>query len=272
MSSAPAAAALPDRRMQRVEVYVLAPAAGAGGGAPLLLPGTGGPRVPGAVLGHGELPRSAAVRALGGALGDDRTLAGRLRARRVLSDVRPQGPGPGMHVLRLVLAGHDVDPGLVDPGLLREPDPVPPAPAALPGAPRRVQRPAAYALVVRTGEVLLSRVSGFGSWTLPGGGIDHGEHPEQAVRRETVEETGLELASADLIDVDSRRFTGRSPAHVTEDFHGVRILYRGTVTDRRDPVVQEVGGTTDAAAWVALDRLAELRLTDIARTALTAAS
>src|SRR5207249_3935346 len=45
------------------------------------------------------------------------------------------------------------------------------------------------------GRVLLARLSAIevdvGAWTLPGGGIDFGEHPDDAVIRELAEETGL---------------------------------------------------------------------------------
>jgi len=263
------------RSARRVEVYTLAAAAD---GIPALRPGIAGdgPRVPGVVLAHGEHPHDAARRALAGRKAD----VERLQLVTVLSDVRPVplpdgSAAPGLHVLRLVFRA--VVPGdrdavpvevpLPDPELLR--DPAPAAGAERPrGAPPRVQRPAAYAVVVQDGEVLLTRVTGLGVWTLPGGGIDHGEHPDDAVRRETVEETGLELRSAHLVDVDSRHFTGRGPDQVVEDFHGVRILYRGQVVERRPPVVQEVGGSTDAAGWFPLEQVPRLRLADVVRTAL----
>ena len=48
------------------------------------------------------------------------------------------------------------------------------------------------------GRILLARLSAIerqvGSWTLPGGGIDFGEHPDAAAIRELAEETGLEGA------------------------------------------------------------------------------
>ena len=64
--------------------------------------------------------------------------------------------------------------------------------------PRR-QRVAAYAVVLRERagavEVLLSRLAARISrtelWTLPGGGLDHGEDPRAALVREIHEETGL---------------------------------------------------------------------------------
>jgi len=254
-----------------VEVYTVVPTAF---GGPLVRPGgvSGAvPRLPGVVLGHGERPRDAAIRALPPGPGSS-FAAGDLTLVRVLSDLRPRAgtAGVGLHVLRLLFAAPrgvvgEVDD--VDPAALRDPDPAPPA-VRLPGAPPQVQRPAAYAVVVQGGKALLSRVTGHGVWTLPGGGIDHGEHPDDAVRRETIEETGLRLASAELFDADGRHFTGRGPNHVLEDFHAVRVLYRGTVEEVRPPQVQEVGGSTDAAAWIPLDRLRRLRLNDLARSLL----
>jgi ADP-ribose pyrophosphatase YjhB (NUDIX family) len=49
-------------------------------------------------------------------------------------------------------------------------------------------------VVDRTGRVLLiqrAREPAFGSWTVPGGRVEHGESLEAAVVRELMEETGL---------------------------------------------------------------------------------
>ncbi len=63
------------------------------------------------------------------------------------------------------------------------------------------ERKRAAAVIVRDGRVLMvherSRRSGGGEWwTLPGGGLEPGETPEQAVRREVFEETGLVVSAA----------------------------------------------------------------------------
>lgn len=120
--------------------------------------------------------------------------------------------------------------------------------------PVRRQRLSVRAVVVDADRVLLARISGAGystagRWTLPGGGVDHGEHPEDSLRREVYEETGLEVDIGPVLGVYSRHFTGVSPSGVLEDFHGVHLLYAATVVSVGDPRVVEVGGTTDAVAW-----------------------
>jgi 8-oxo-dGTP pyrophosphatase MutT (NUDIX family) len=61
---------------------------------------------------------------------------------------------------------------------------------------RPPSRRAAYALCVDAdGRLLLARCAAGepepGAWTLPGGGVDWGEHPDDAVVRELEEETGI---------------------------------------------------------------------------------
>ena len=124
--------------------------------------------------------------------------------------------------------------------------------------PTRLQRVAAYALVRRGAsgaeEVLLTRLSKFahhpGAWTLPGGGVDHGERPALALAREVAEECGVTCEVGALLDVHDVHFTGTAPSGRTEDYHGVHLIFAGTLTADAEPSVAEVGGTTDAAAWV----------------------
>jgi 8-oxo-dGTP diphosphatase len=77
--------------------------------------------------------------------------------------------------------------------------------AAVPVSLRFVsERKRAAAVIVRDGRVLMvherSRRSGGGEWwTLPGGGLEPGETPEEAVRREVFEETGLVVSDAKYV-------------------------------------------------------------------------
>ena len=97
--------------------------------------------------------------------------------------------------------------------------------------PFRLQRLAVYALVRRGDDVLLTRISARGahpgSWTLPGGGLDHGEAPRDALAREVREECGVDCRVGELLDVHDTHFEGTAPSGRFEDFHGVHLVFRG---------------------------------------------
>lgn len=128
-------------------------------------------------------------------------------------------------------------------------------------------RIAAYAVVVDGDHILLPHWSeGTGSgWTLPGGGIDPGEHPEDAAVRELREETGYDVALDGLLGVDSvvvpaeRRFTTGTPH--AEPLHGIRIVYRAHVVGGELTV--EADGSTDDVAWHRLDAVDALDRVDL---------
>lgn len=120
------------------------------------------------------------------------------------------------------------------------------------------QRIGAYAVAqrVRDGrrQVLVSQVSahGFpqGWWGLPGGGVEHGESPEAAMRRELYEETSLAALSAELIDVHDVHTISPGRTDDFEDYHGIHLLYRVEVDSDAEPRVVEIDGTTQACGWV----------------------
>ena len=136
-----------------------------------------------------------------------------------------------------------------------------------PPAPEQVQRVAAYGLVRDGDRVLLTRLGRSmhkGLWTLPGGGVDFGERPVDAVVRELHEETGLDVAVDELLDADAETYRDTRPAHRYE-VHAVRFLYRLTVLGGRLGVV-EVDGSTDAVQWWPAGELP--RLTPLAERVL----
>lgn len=56
--------------------------------------------------------------------------------------------------------------------------------------------PVADALVIKNNQVLLIKRANDpfrGTWALPGGYVNHGEHPTEAAIRETKEETGIDI-------------------------------------------------------------------------------
>ena len=120
----------------------------------------------------------------------------------------------------------------------------------------QVTRIAAYGVIVHEFRILLCRLSAKvpqaeGRWTLPGGGVEFGEHPEATVVREVDEETGLTANVGRLAHVDSRII--RDPG---VHRHNIRILYYASVTD--GPMQGETDGTTDAAAWFHRSELPDL--------------
>jgi len=114
----------------------------------------------------------------------------------------------------------------------------------------KVRRIGAYGLCRdATGRVLLARnseLSAFpGLWTLPGGGVEQGENPDDTVVREFAEETGLTVRVTGLRSVTSDVF--RLP-HTDTWEHTDRIIYDVAATG--GSLRNEAEGTTELVEWV----------------------
>jgi ADP-ribose pyrophosphatase YjhB (NUDIX family) len=122
-----------------------------------------------------------------------------------------------------------------------------------------------YALCVDGDRILLARLSAIevdvGAWTMPGGGVDFGEHPDDACRRELEEETGLVGEIEGVAGVFSHVYPESTFARGA-DLHFLGIVYRVRITG--GGLRDESDGTTDTAAWIPRDELAGLRLVELA--------
>ncbi len=143
--------------------------------------------------------------------------------------------------------------------------------------PHRLQRVAAYAVITRGESVLLTRLSQrahhAGQWTLPGGGLRHGESPEAALVREVAEECGVECTPGHVVTVHDTAFTGVAPSGRTEEFHGLHLVFAATVPEGAEPRLAEEDGTTDRVAWcpIADVRRGAMPVLDVVGVALDAA-
>lgn len=129
-------------------------------------------------------------------------------------------------------------------------------------------RVAAYGVIIDDDRMLLAHWSqnGRSSWTLPGGGIEAGEDPADAARREIFEETGYTARLDALIGLDSRVIPASSRFVKDADpLHALRVVYAASIV--AGDLRHETNGSTDRAEWFALDRVQSLQrvgLVDVA--------
>jgi len=127
-------------------------------------------------------------------------------------------------------------------------------------------RISAYALIHDDERILLCRISKElpeweGVWTLPGGGLEFGESPDDSVVREVEEETGLIIRPDRVAGIDNL-VVNRD----YEDFQGIRIIYNVTVTGGE--LRHETSGTTDRCEWHRFDQLADLKMVELVEAAV----
>jgi ADP-ribose pyrophosphatase YjhB (NUDIX family) len=114
------------------------------------------------------------------------------------------------------------------------------------------------ALIFRRGRILMAQRGKpplKGWWSLPGGALELGELLEDAVRREVLEETGLEIAPVRLFEVFERIMRDRTGA---PEYHYVLIDYVCRVTGG----ALSPGDDVSAVDWVRRRDLATLQITE----------
>ncbi|WP_329038620.1 NUDIX domain-containing protein [Streptomyces sp. NBC_00178] len=132
-------------------------------------------------------------------------------------------------------------------------------------------RLAAYAVCVENGWVLLARhvpPMGESTWTLPGGRVEHGEDPFDAVIREVAEETGCVAVVDRLLGIDSRIIPA-AEARAGVEHQNVGVFYRVRITGGR--LRPELNGEIAETVWTKAADVAGLRRSSLVDVGLTLA-
>lgn len=124
-----------------------------------------------------------------------------------------------------------------------------------------------YGVIVFQGKiVLIQKCRGpyTGQWDLPGGKIEFGESPLEALTREVEEETGLHLAEATLAEAASVRFSYRENSGEQVDLHHLGVIYECRVENPDALRLSGDGQDAGEARWFSLEEAGTLALTPFA--------
>jgi len=114
--------------------------------------------------------------------------------------------------------------------------------------------------------VHMSRGLDAGRWTMPGGGVEWGEHPDAAVLRELEEETGIsEVRHVQVAAIYTHTYQ-RTAQRPNPPFHHIGIVYE--MTPERFELQFEEDGSTDRCEWFTETEARALPLTPLAEFAV----
>lgn len=92
----------------------------------------------------------------------------------------------------------------------------------------KISRYGAYGILCNNSQIFLTlKISGpyKGKWDLPGGKIEFGETPEEALKREFLEEAAFAVSSADFVHISTYNGAYEKEGQ-TCHFHHIGIIYK----------------------------------------------
>lgn len=128
----------------------------------------------------------------------------------------------------------------------------------------------AYGVIVKDDKITLVKKArgGYkGKLDLPGGGIEHTELPEEALKREIMEEAGINITNYKLLDVVATNIKWEMEPNLWEDLHHIGILY--TVDTNEYLLKNEADGLdSNGANWYNIAELNKKELSPFTILAL----
>jgi mutator protein MutT len=122
---------------------------------------------------------------------------------------------------------------------------------------KKVSRFGAYGIMIRGGALLLTKKRSGpyqGKWDLPGGGLEFGETPEEALTREILEETAYRAGGLQLFSVES---------YSEVYFHHIGVIFR-VLDFEREPEADP----GEECCWISLSEAASVEFTPFAAQAI----
>ena len=119
------------------------------------------------------------------------------------------------------------------------------------------------------GMILLTRLAPFeadaGFWTLPGGGLEWGEHPLEGLKREFIEETGLIPIPLRPLGIHAFSLTSEQRRLPGPPIHVLQVVY---LVGADGVPTHEVDGSIVEARWFQMRELDSLPVVELVKVAL----
>ena len=123
-----------------------------------------------------------------------------------------------------------------------------------------------YGIIIENNKIVLikkARGGYLGKLDLPGGGIEHKETLDEALKREIMEETGLEITNYSLFDITSTNIEWEMEHDKIEDLHHIGILYNVNAKLQKLKTTKD-GLDSNGADWYIINNLKKEDLTPFA--------